>query len=142
MNTYLPTKAESEALRGWRVVDAEGKTLGRLATQIAATLRGKNKPQFSPHRDCGDFVVVVNANKIKFSGNKLAGKMYRRYSGFIGGLQEETAEELFTRKPEEVIRLAVWGMLPKGTLGRQQIKKLKVFAGPEHTHHAQRPEPL
>jgi len=128
--------------RKWYLVDAEGQTLGRLATRIAAALRGKNNPAFTPHVDCGDFVVVVNAERIHLTGNKLAGKIYYRHSGFPGGINEESAGELLARRPEEVLRRAVVGMLPHNRLGRQLATKLKIYAGPEHPHTAQLPTAL
>jgi large subunit ribosomal protein L13 len=128
--------------RRWFVVDAEGQTLGRLATQIAETLRGKNKPQYTPHVDTGDFVVVVNAEKIAVTGQKLDQKMYHRHSGYPGGLRSRTLREQLERRPTEVIRKAVKGMLPRNKLGRAQLLKLKVYVGPEHPHVAQAPEPM
>src|SRR6187551_124117 len=131
-----------EVTRRWYVVDAEGKTLGRLATQIADTLRGKGKPEYTPHVDSGDFVVVVNAEKIHVTGNKLDQKMYHRHSGYPGGLRSRTLREQLDRRPTEVIRKAVKGMLPKNKLASAQIGKLKIYAGPEHPHEAQGPEAL
>jgi large subunit ribosomal protein L13 len=131
-----------EVQRGWYLVDAEGKNLGRLATQIADTLRGKRKPQFTPHVDTGDFVIVVNAEKIAVTGKKLDDKMYYRHSGYPGGLKERTLREQLERRPTEVIRAAVKGMLPRNKLARQQLTKLKVYAGPEHPHDAQAPKTL
>ena len=131
-----------EIERHWYVVDAEGKTLGRLATHIADTLRGKGKPQFTPHVDTGDFVVVVNAEKIGVTGKKLDDKMYHRHSGYPGGLRSRTLREELERRPTEVIRTAVKGMLPRNKLARRQITKLKVYAGPNHPHEAQNPQPL
>jgi large subunit ribosomal protein L13 len=128
--------------RKWYLVDAEGQTLGRLAARIAAALRGKNNPAFTPHVDCGDFVVVINAERVRLTGNKLAGKMYYRHSGFPGGVNEETAAALLARRPEEVIRRAVVGMLPHNRLGRQLATKLKIYAGTEHPHSAQQPSAL
>lgn len=128
--------------RKWVLVDAEGATLGRLATQVAAILRGKTKPQYTPHTDVGDFVVVINADKVELSGNKAASKRYYRHSGYLGGLKSESFESAMERKPEWVIEHAVRGMLPKTTLGRAQAKKLKVYAGPEHPHAAQNPEKI
>ncbi len=128
--------------RRWFVVDAEGQTLGRLATQIAETLRGKNKPEYTPHVDTGDFVVVVNAEKIHVTGQKLDQKIYYRHSGYPGGLRQRTLREQLDRRPTEVIRKAVKGMLPRNRLARAQLGKLKVYAGPEHPHAAQSPEPL
>jgi len=131
-----------EVARDWYLVDAEGKTLGRLETQIADTLRGKRKPQFTPHVDTGDFVIVVNAEKIAVTGNKLDQKRYYRHSGYPGGLKSRTLREQLERRPTEVLRTAVRGMLPKNRLARQQITKLKVYAGPEHPHESQNPKPL
>ena len=131
-----------EIERRWYVVDAEGKTLGRLATQIADTLRGKTKPQYTPHVDTGDFVIVVNAEKIHVTGKKLDEKMVRWHTGYPGGLKERTLREQLERRPTEVIRKAVKGMLPKNRLARQQLNKLKVYAGPDHPHQAQDPQPL
>lgn len=131
-----------EVERRWWLVDAEGKTLGRLATQIADTLRGKNKPQYTPHVDTGDFVVVVNAEKIAVSGKKLDEKLYYRHSGYPGGLKQRTLREQLDRRPTEVIRKAVKGMLPRNKLANRQITKLKVYAGAEHPHTAQDPQPL
>ena len=138
MKTY--SAKPGEVARDWYVVDAEGKTLGRLATQIADALRGKNKPQYTPHVDTGDFVVVVNAEKIAVTGQKLDQKLYHRHSGYPGGLRSRTLEEMLARRPEEVVRLAVKGMLPRTRLGRAQFRKLKVYAGPDHPHAAQKPE--
>ena len=140
MKTYVATPATRE--RNWLVVDASGKTLGRLATQIADALRGKRKPEYTPHIDTGDFVVVVNAEKIVVTGDKRQDKKYYRHSGHPGGLKVRTFEEMIERRPEEVIRIAVKGMLPRNRLARKQITKLKVYAGPEHPHQAQQPEPL
>lgn len=128
--------------RKWFIVDADDEVLGRLATQVATVLRGKHRPTFTPHVDCGDFVVVVNAEKIKLTGNKAAAKRYWRHSGFPGGIYSRTAEEVLERKPEDLIRKAVEGMLPRNRLGRQLAKKLKIYAGEQHPHSAQRPEPL
>lgn len=138
--TYVATPETRN--REWVVVDAEGQTLGRLATQIANTLRGKNKPEYTPHIDTGDFVVVVNAEKIKVTGNKLTDKVYYRHTGYPGGLRQRTLEEQLDRRPEEVIRSAVRGMLPRTKLGRAQLRKLKVYAGTEHPHGAQNPKVL
>ena len=140
MKTFVATPANRE--RNWVVVDASGKTLGRLATQIADTLRGKRKAEYTPHCDVGDFVVVVNAERISVTGNKREQKKYYRHSGYPGGLRERTLEEMLQRRPEEVIRLAVKGMLPRNRLARQQLRKLKVYAGPDHPHVAQKPEPM
>ena len=131
-----------EITRRWYVVDAEGQTLGRLATRIADTLRGKGKAEYTPHVDTGDFVVVVNAEKIQVTGNKLDQKMYHRHSGYPGGLRSRTLREQLERRPTEVIRKAVKGMLPRNRLARQQLNKLKVYAGPNHPHTAQNPELL
>jgi large subunit ribosomal protein L13 len=140
MKTYVATPDSRE--RNWLVVDASGKTLGRLATQIADVLRGKRKPEYTPHIDTGDFVIVVNAERIAVSGNKRQEKRYYRHSGYPGGLRSRTLEEMLQRRPEEVIRLAVKGMLPRTRLGRKQLTKLKVYAGPEHPHAAQQPKQL
>ena len=140
MKTY--SAKPGEVAREWYLVDAEGKTLGRLATQIADTLRGKRKPQYTPHVDTGDFVIVVNAEKIAVTGNKRDQKMYHRHSGYPGGLKSRTLREQLDRRPTEVIRIAVRGMLPKNRLARQQLTKLKVYAGPEHPHVSQNPRPL
>ena len=131
-----------EVRQRWFLVDAEGRTLGRLATQIADTLRGKTKPEYTPHVDTGDFVVVVNAEKIQVTGTKLDDKIYYRHSGYPGGLKQRTLREQLERRPTEVLRAAVKGMLPRNKLARRQITKLKIYAGPEHPHEAQRPEPL
>ena len=130
---------QGEVQRNWVLVDAEGAVLGRLATQVAMILRGKNKPQFTPNSDCGDFVVVINADKVQLTGNKANQKVYYRHSGYNGGLKAETFVEAMEKHPEQVIERAVRGMLPKTTLGRQQLKKLKVYAGAEHPHAAQNP---
>jgi large subunit ribosomal protein L13 len=131
-----------EVPRKWWVVDAEGKNLGRLASEIAIVLRGKNKPQYTPHVDTGDFVVVVNAGKVAVTGNKLEGKIYYRHSGYPGGLRSRTLGEMLERRPNEVLRKAVKGMLPKNRLAAKQLTKLKVYTGPEHPHAAQKPEEL
>lgn len=138
--TYVATPETRN--REWVVVDAEGQTLGRLATQIADALRGKKKPEYTPHIDTGDFVVVINAEKIKVSGNKLTEKVYYRHTGYPGGLRSRTLEEQLDRRPEEVIRSAVKGMIPRTRLGRAQLRKLKVYAGAEHPHKAQNPKVL
>jgi large subunit ribosomal protein L13 len=138
--TFVATPATAE--RNWLVVDATGQTLGRLATQIADALRGKRKPEYTPHCDTGDFVVVVNAEKIQVTGNKRTEKRYYRHSGFPGGLKSRTFDEMIERRPEEVIRLAVKGMLPRNRLARKQLTKLKVYAGPDHPHVAQKPQPM
>jgi large subunit ribosomal protein L13 len=140
MKTFVANSANRQ--RDWYVVDAEGKTLGRLATQIADTLRGKTKPQYTPHVDTGDFVVVVNAEKIQVTGNKLDAKLYHRHSGYPGGLKSRPLRDELERRPTEVIRKAVKGMLPRNKLARQQLTKLKVYAGPDHPHEAQAPAPL
>jgi len=140
MKTYHTPVKEIE--RKWYVVDAEGKVLGRLASEIATRLRGKHKPNFSSHIDVGDFIVVVNAEKVKLTGNKLEDKMYYHHSGYIGGLKEKTAKEVLEKKPEELIKNAVKGMLSKNNLGREQFKKLKVYVGSDHPHAAQQPEQL
>lgn len=141
MKTYFARKEEGLE-RKWYVIDADGKVLGRLASRVAKILRGKEKPQFTPHVDTGDFVVVVNAEKVKLTGKKMAEKIYYRHSGYIGGLKARTAQELLAQKPEEMIRLAVKGMLPKNRLGNQLLGKLKVYRGAEHPHGAQKPVPL
>jgi large subunit ribosomal protein L13 len=140
MKTYVATPATRE--RNWLVVDANGQTLGRLATQIANALRGKRKPEYTPHCDVGDFVIVVNAEKIAVTGRKREDKMYYRHSGYPGGLRSRTLGDMLERRPEEVIRLAVKGMLPRTRLGRAQLRKLKVYAGPDHPHAAQKPQPM
>jgi large subunit ribosomal protein L13 len=140
VKTYQATAADRE--RDWWVVDADGKTLGRLATQIAEVLRGKRKPTYTPHVDVGDFVIVVNAEKIAVTGNKLADKRYYRHSGYPGGIKSRTLGEMLERRPEEVIRKAVKGMLPRNRLARQQLTKLKVYAGADHPHAAQKPKEL
>jgi large subunit ribosomal protein L13 len=131
-----------DVARDWYLVDAEGKTLGRLATKIADTLRGKEKPQYTPHVDTGDFVVVVNAEKIAVTGKKLDEKLYRRHSGYPGGLKERPLREELARRPTEVLRKAVKGMMPRNRLARVQLTKLKIYAGPDHPHEAQAPKPL
>ena len=140
MQTYMANPDKIE--RKWYVVDAEGCTLGRLASGVASVLRGKNKPQFTPHVDTGDYVIVVNADKIKVTGKKLEQKIYYNHSDYVGGMKETTLKEMMAKKPEKVIELAVKGMLPKGPLGRTMIKKLHVYAGAEHAHQAQKPEVL
>ncbi len=137
MKTYQANNSDRD--RTWVVVDAEGKTLGRFATQIADLLRGKRKPTYTPHVDVGDFVVVVNAEKIRVTGNKLNDKRYWRHSGYPGGIRSRTLSEMLDRQPEEVIRKAVKGMMPRNRLSRQQLTKLKVYSGPEHPHEAQSP---
>jgi large subunit ribosomal protein L13 len=140
MKTYVANPADRE--RNWYVVDANGATLGRLATQIADVLRGKRKPEYTPHCDVGDFVIVVNAEKVAVTGKKLQAKRYYRHSGYPGGIRSRSLEEMLARRPEEVLRKAVKGMLPRNRLARQQLRKLKIYAGPEHPHTAQKPEPL
>ena len=140
MKSYMASPATIE--RKWYVVDATGYTLGRLASEIAKVLRGKNKPVFTPHIDTGDYVIVVNADKIHVTGKKLDQKIYYNHSEYVGGMRETTLRELMAKKPEKVIELAVKGMLPKGTLGRSMIKKLHVYAGPDHEQAAQKPEVL
>ena len=140
MKTFIASAAAIE--RKWQVVDAEGKTLGRLASEIARVLRGKHKPIFTPHLDTGDYVIVINAEKVKVTGKKLDQKIYYHHSGYVGGMKETTLKKMLADKPERVIELAVKGMLPKGPLGRQMYKKLFVYAGPEHKHEAQKPEVL
>ena len=140
MKSYMASPSTIE--RQWYVVDATGHTLGRLASEIASILRGKNKPTFTPHIDTGDYVVVVNADKIKVTGKKMNQKVYYNYTGYVGGLKETTLKEKLAKKPEDVLYLAVKGMLPKGLLGRQMIKKLHVYAGPEHEQQAQQPKEL
>lgn len=140
MKTYMANPDKIE--RKWYVVDAEGCTLGRLASGVASVLRGKNKPQFTPHVDTGDYVIIVNADKVKVTGKKMDQKIYYHHSDYVGGMKETTLREMMAKKPEKVLELAVKGMLPKGPLGRSMIKKLHVYAGPEHNHAAQKPEVL
>ncbi len=140
MKTYVAKPSDRE--RNWVVVDANGQTLGRLATQIADVLRGKRKPEYTPHIDTGDFVIVVNAEKISVTGRKRTDKMYYRHSGYPGGLRSRTFNEMLQRRPEQIIRLAVKGMMPRNRLARKQLTKLKVYAGPDHPHVAQKPEPM
>src|SRR5579875_1714822 len=140
MRTYTAKPSDRE--RNWLVVDATGQTLGRLATQIADALRGKRKPTYTPHIDTGDFVIVVNAEKIAVTGKKLTDKRYYRHSGYPGGLRSRTLSEMLDRRPEEVIRIVVTGMLPKDRLARKQLTKLKIYAGPDHPHAAQQPQPM
>ena len=140
MNTFMANP--QTVSRKWYVVDANGKTLGRLATEVASVLRGKNKPSFTPHVDTGDYVIVINAEKVAVTGKKLDEKVYRHHSGFIGGLKSVTLREMLASKPTVVIEHAVRGMLPKGALGNEMFKKLHVYAGPEHPHTAQQPEVL
>lgn len=140
MKSFMASPSTVE--RKWYVVDAEGKTLGRLASEVANVLRGKNKPTYTPHIDTGDYVIVVNAGKIQVTGKKLDQKIYYHHSEYVGGMKEATLREMMQKKPEFVITHAVKGMLPKGSLGRQMLKKLHVYAGPEHNHAAQKPETL
>ena len=140
MKTFSAKPAEVR--RDWFVVDATGKTLGRLSTEIAHRLRGKHKPEYTPHVDTGDYIVVVNAKKVRVTGNKLKDKIYHHHTGYIGNLKSISLEKLLDTAPEQVIEKSVKGMLPRGPLGRQMIKKLRVFAGPEHSHEAQQPIPL
>ena len=140
MQTYMANPDKIE--RKWYVVDADGCTLGRLASGVASVLRGKNKPQFTPHVDTGEYVIIVNADKIKVTGKKLEQKIYYNHSDYVGGMRETTLKEMLAKKPERVIELAVKGMLPKGPLGRSMYTKLFVYAGPEHKHEAQKPEAL
>ena len=140
MQTYMANPDKIE--RKWYVVDAEGCTLGRLASEIAKVLRGKNKPEYTPHIDTGDYVIVVNADKIKVTGKKMDQKIYYNHSDYVGGMKETTLKEMMAKKPEKVVELAVKGMLPKGPLGREMYTKLFVYAGPEHKHAAQKPEVL
>ena len=140
MKTYQATKEELD--RKWYLVNAEGKVLGRLSTELAKILKGKNKPIYTPHLDTGDFVVVVNAAKVTLTGKKLKDKIYYHHTGYPGGIKQVSAEKLLAKKPTEMIRMAVKGMLPKNSLGRQMIRKLKIYSGPNHPHEAQRPIPL
>lgn len=140
MKSFMASPATIE--RKWYVVDATGYTLGRLASEVAKVLRGKNKPIFTPHMDCGDYVIVVNADQVKVTGKKLDQKIYYHHSDYVGGMKETTLREMMAKKPEKVVELAVKGMLPKGPLGRSMMKKLHVYAGPEHPHTAQKPEAL
>ena len=140
MNSYMANPDKIE--RKWYVVDADGQTLGRLASEVAKVLRGKNKPVFTPHVDTGDYVIIVNADKIKVTGKKMDQKIYYNHSEYVGGMKETTLKEMMAKKPERVLELAVKGMLPKGPLGRTMIKKLHVYAGPEHKNAAQKPEVL
>ena len=140
MKTFSPTPKDIN--REWYVVDAENQVLGRLAAQIAHRLRGKHKPEFAPHMDNGDFIIVVNCEKIRVTGNKMADKMYYRHSGYVGGLKETSLEKLLAKRPQLAIMHAVKGMLPKNRLGRAMLKKLRVYAGAEHPHAAQTPAPL
>jgi large subunit ribosomal protein L13 len=136
--TFVPKKQDLE--KKWWLINAEGRILGRLATEIAVLLRGKNNPKFAPHLDCGDFVIVINAEKVKVTGKKQEQKKYYSHSGYPGGLKEHTFDEMLMKRPEEIIKKAVWGMIPKNKLGRAVFKKLKVYQGPEHPHEAQNPQ--
>ncbi len=138
MKSYMARPLEVE--RKWYVIDAEGKPLGRLASEIARILRGKNKPRYTPHVDVGDFVVVVNAEKVIVTGRKAEQKVYRRHSGYPGGMKETSYGQMMERRPEEIVRKAVYGMMPRTRLARQQMRKLKIYAGPEHPHSAQNPQ--
>ena len=140
MKTYMANPDKIE--RKWYVVDADGQTLGRLASEVAKVLRGKNKPVYTPHIDTGDYVIIINAEKVSVTGKKLDQKVYYHHSDYVGGMKETTLKEMMAKKPEKVLELAVKGMLPKGPLGRSMIKKLHVYAGPEHKHEAQKPEVL
>jgi large subunit ribosomal protein L13 len=140
MKTYQAKKEELD--HKWYLVNAEGKVLGRLSTELAKILKGKNKPTYTPHLDTGDFVIVVNAGKVTLTGKKMKDKIYYRHTGYPGGIKEMNAEKLLAKKPTEMIRMAVKGMLPKNSLGRQMLRKLKVYGGPNHPHEAQKPIPL
>ncbi len=140
MKTYQAKKEELDYK--WYLVNAEGKVLGRLSTELAKILKGKNKPTYTPHVDTGDFVIVVNAGKVTLTGKKMKDKIYYRHTGYPGGIKEMNAEKLLAKKPTEMIRMAVKGMLPKNSLGRQMLRKLKVYAGPNHPHESQKPVPL
>jgi large subunit ribosomal protein L13 len=140
MSTYMASPDKID--RKWYVIDAEGLVLGRLASETAKILRGKNKPTFTPHIDTGDYVIIVNADKIKVTGKKLQQKIYYHHSEYVGGMRETVMQDMLAKKPEQVVKLAVKGMLPKGPLGREMIKKLHVYAGPDHNHQAQKPETL
>ncbi|AHF02758.1 50S ribosomal protein L13 [Marichromatium gracile] len=141
MTTTVSAKP-AEVRRAWYLIDAEGKTLGRLASELALRLRGKHKPQYTPHVDTGDYLVVVNADKIRVTGNKMQDKMYYRHTGYVGNLKSTSLEKLLETAPERAIQLAVKGMLPRGPLGRAMFRKLRVYAGPNHEHQAQQPQPL
>ncbi|MFB3109092.1 MAG: 50S ribosomal protein L13 [Candidatus Binatia bacterium] len=142
MGTYQMKREEALAQRQWYIVDAQGKVLGRLATEVARILRGKHKPSFSPHIDGGDFVIIVNAGRVSLTGKKLEQKIYYRHSEYPGGLRASTAKHILETKPNSIVQLAVKGMLPKNRLGRELLRKLKVYPGPEHPHQAQQPQPL
>jgi large subunit ribosomal protein L13 len=140
MKTY--SARAQDVRRQWHLIDAEGKTLGRLATEVARRLRGKHKPEFTPHVDTGDYVVIINAEKVHVTGNKMSDKMYHHHTGYIGNLKSISLEKQLDKRPEKVIQLAVKGMMPRGPLGRAMLSKLKVYAGSEHPHAAQQPQPL
>ena len=140
MKTY--SARAQDVRRQWHLIDAEGKTLGRLATEVARRLRGKHKPEFTPHVDTGDYIVVINAEKVHVTGNKMSDKMYHHHTGYIGNLKSISLEKQLDKRPEKVIQLAVKGMMPRGPLGRAMLSKLKVYAGSEHPHAAQQPQPL
>lgn len=142
MSTYFPSGTDLEQHRKWYIIDAEGATVGRLASQVARILMGKNKPTYTPFLDLGDHVIVVNAAKVVFKGNKLEDKMYRHYTGYPGGLREIKARDLLAKRPERLVETAIKGMLPKTKMGRAMASKLKVYAGADHPHGAQKPEPL
>lgn len=140
MKTYIPKI--SEVNKKWYIIDVDGKTFGRQVVKIASILTGKNKPIYTPHMDTGDFVIIINAKKVRISGDKLTGKKYYHYSGYPGGLRERTFEQMREKTPDRLFNKAVWGMLPKNRLGRKMLKKLFVYGGPDHPHKAQKPEPL
>ena len=140
MKTY--SARAQDVRRQWHLIDAEGKTLGRLATEVATRLRGKHKPEYTPHVDTGDYIVVINAEKVHVTGKKMSDKMYHHHTGYIGNLKSISLEKQLAKRPEKVIQLAVKGMMPRGPLGRQMFSKLKIYAGPEHPHTAQQPQPL
>lgn len=142
MSTPFPSDIEAQKAAEWFIVDGADRTVGRIATEIAGVLRGKRKPTFTPHQDCGDFVVVINAGQLRFSGNKMEEKLYQHHSGFVGGVKTEVAAELQNRKPGEILKKAVKGMLPKTHLGRKQLGKLRIYEGESHPHSAQQPQPL
>jgi large subunit ribosomal protein L13 len=142
MSTYFPSGKDLEQHRKWYVVDADGATVGRLASQVARILMGKNKPTYTPFLDLGDHVIIINASKVVFKGNKTDEKMYRRYTGYPGGLREVSARDLLAKRPDRLLEIAIKGMLPKTKMGRAMASKLKVYAGAEHPHGAQKPEPL
>jgi large subunit ribosomal protein L13 len=142
IKTYSAKPDEARASQKWHIVDAEGVTLGRLASQVARLIMGKHKPMYTPHVDCGDYVIVVNASKIRATGNKMTEKMYAHHSLYTGGFKESSLRNVLERRPERAIKEAVWGMIPHSRLGRKMIKKLKVYGGPEHEHAAQKPQAL